>query len=59
MIQKREECNIVDNVEKNSYVKKQITNALLRLLKEKELKLLQLLKLVVFLFTEIMRIKIV
>ena len=38
MIQKREECNIVDNVEKNSYVKKQITNALLRLLKEKELK---------------------
>ena len=28
----------MDNTEKNSYVKKQITNALLRLLKEKELK---------------------
>ena len=28
----------MDNSEKNSYVKKQITNALLRLLKEKELK---------------------
>ena len=39
MVQKKEECNIVDNTEKNSYVKKQITNALLRLLKEKELKL--------------------
>ena len=38
MVQKKEECNIVDNTEKNSYVKKQITNALLRLLKEKELK---------------------
>ena len=38
MIQKKEECNIVDNTEKNSYVKKQITNALLTLLKEKELK---------------------
>ena len=36
MIQKREECNIVDNVEKNSYVKKQITNALLKILKEKK-----------------------
>ena len=35
MIQKREECNMVDNTGKNSYVKKQITNALLRLLKEK------------------------
>ena len=29
---------MVDNTGKNSYVKKQITNALLRLLKEKELK---------------------
>lgn len=38
MIQKREECNMVDNTGKNSYVKKQITNALLKLLKEKELK---------------------
>ena len=38
MIQKKEKCNIMDNTEKNSYVKKQITNALLRLLKEKELK---------------------
>ncbi|QEH69801.1 TetR/AcrR family transcriptional regulator [Cellulosilyticum sp. WCF-2] len=38
MIQNKEECNIVDNAEKNSYVKKQITNALLTLLKEKELK---------------------
>ena len=28
----------MDNTEKNSYVKKQITNALLSLLKEKELK---------------------
>lgn len=28
----------MDNIEKSSYVKKQITNALLRLLKEKELK---------------------
>ena len=28
----------MDNIEKNSYVKKQITNALLTLLKEKELK---------------------
>ena len=38
MIQKKEDCNIVDNAEKNKYVKKQITNALFRLLKEKELK---------------------
>ena len=38
MIQKKEKCNILDNTEKNSYVKKQITNALLSLLKEKELK---------------------
>ena len=38
MIQKKEKCNIMDNTEKNSYVKKQITNALLSLLKEKELK---------------------
>ena len=38
MIQKKEKCNIMDNTEKNCYVKKQITNALLRLLKEKELK---------------------
>ena len=38
MIQPKEKCNIMDNTEKNSYVKKQITNALLRLLKEKELK---------------------
>lgn len=38
MVQRRGECNIVDNAEKNSYVKKQITNALLTLLKEKELK---------------------
>ena len=38
MIQKKEKCNIMDNTEKNSYVKEQITNALLRLLKEKELK---------------------
>lgn len=38
MIQKREDCNTVDNAEKNSYVKKQITNSTLRLLKEKELK---------------------
>ena len=29
---------MVDNTGKNSYVKKQITNALLKLLKEKELK---------------------
>lgn len=34
----RGECNIMDNTEKNSYVKKQITDALLILLKEKELK---------------------
>ena len=38
MIQKMEECNIVNNNEKNSYVKEQITKALLILLKEKELK---------------------
>mgnify|MGYP003447061330 CR=1 FL=1 len=38
MVQLKEECNIVDNTEKNNYVKKQITNALLRLLKEKKLK---------------------
>ena len=38
MIQMRGECNIVNNTEKNSYVKKQITSALLRLLKDKELK---------------------
>lgn len=37
MVQRRVMCNIVDNTEKNSYVKKQITNALLALLKEKEL----------------------
>ena len=38
MVQRRDKCNMVDNKEKNSYVKKQITNALLILLKEKELK---------------------
>lgn len=38
MIQKREDCNTVDNAEKNSYVKKQITNSLIKLLKQKELK---------------------
>lgn len=38
MLHNKEECNIVNNTEKNSYVKRQITNALLKLLEEKELK---------------------
>ena len=49
MIQKKEKCNIMDNTEKNSYVKKQITNALLSLLKEKELtsdKLISLIEII-------------
>lgn len=38
MVQREGKCNIMNNVEKNSYVKKQITSALLLLLKEKELR---------------------
>lgn len=38
MVQTEGECNIMDNIEKNTYVKAQMTDALLKLLKEKELK---------------------
>ena len=37
MVQTREICTIMNNQDKNTYVKQQITNALLELLKEKEL----------------------
>ena len=38
MVQTEGECNIMDNIEKNTYVKAQMTDAMLKLLKEKELK---------------------
>ncbi len=38
MVQTEGECNIMDNIEKNTYVKAQMTDALLKLLKEKEFK---------------------
>ena len=37
MVHKQGECNIMDNAEKNTYVKEQITGALLRLLETKAL----------------------
>ena len=38
MVQTEGDCNIMDNIEKNTYVKAQMTDALLKLLKEKEFK---------------------
>ena len=38
MVQTEGECNIMDNIEKNTYLKAQMTDALLKLLKEKEFK---------------------
>ena len=37
MIQNKGECNRMDNLEKNTYVKKEITKALLSLLQKKDL----------------------